>query len=72
MSEATAWLQQHANWPVVHDFFSDVGGPIGWWLLLQFVVLLAGTQRGLRLAWFVWVAGLTNTWLNWLWADPWP
>ena len=72
MSEATAWLQQHANWPVVHDFFSDVGGPIGWWLLLQFVVLLAGTQRGLRLAWFVWVAGLTNTWLKWLWADPRP
>jgi|GEM_PF-2409963 len=76
MSDATlwltAWLQEHANWPWVHDFFSDVGGPLGWWVLLQLVILLAGTRRGLRLAWFLGVAALTNTWLKWLWAEPRP
>lgn len=72
MSEATAWLQQHADWPWVHDFFSDVGGPVGWWVLLQVVILLAGTRRGLRLAWFMGIAALTNTWLKWLWAQPRP
>jgi len=72
MSEATPWLQQHANWPWIHDFFSDIGGPVGWWVLLQLVILLAGTRRGLRLAWFMGVAALTNTWFKWLWAEPRP
>ena len=58
MVDPALWLQEHANWPVVYDFFSDIGGPVGWWVLLQFFVLLAGTQRGLRLAWFVGVAAL--------------
>lgn len=68
----TVWLQQHANWLWVHDFFSDIGGPLGWWVLLQLVILLAGTRRGLRLAWFLGLAALTNTWLKWLWAEPRP
>jgi len=72
MSDTTAWLQQHANWPWVHDFFSDVGGPVGWWVLLQIVILLAGTRRGLRLAWYMGIAALTNTWFKWLWAEPRP
>jgi hypothetical protein len=40
--------------------------------LLQLVVLLAGTQRGLRLAWFVGVAALSNTLFKWLLAEPRP
>ena len=76
MSEAvarpTVWLQQHADWPWVHDFFSDIAGPVGWWVLLQLAILLAGTRRGLRLAWFIGIAALTNTWLKWLWAEPRP
>lgn len=72
MSEATAWLQQHADWPEVHDFFSDIAGPIGWWVLVQVVVLFIGTRRGLRLAWFVSLAALSNTLLKWLWAEPRP
>lgn len=68
----SGWLQQHANWPAFFDFFSDISGPVGWWVLLQFVILLVGTRRGLRLAWMVCTAVVTNTVLKWLWAEPRP
>ena len=72
MSDATAWLQQNADWPYVFEFFSDEAGPVGWWIVLQMVILFAGTHRGLRLAWFVGIAALSNTLLKWLWAEPRP
>ena len=68
----SGWLQQHANWPGFFDFFSDTAGPVGWWVLLQLVILLIGTRRGLRLAWLVCVAIVTNTLMKWLWAEPRP
>jgi len=68
----SAWLQSHTNWPAFFDFFSDVAGPVGWWVLLQFVILLLGTRRGLRLAWILCTAIVTNTLLKWLWAEPRP
>jgi len=56
----SGWLQLHTNWPAFYDFFSDVAGPVGWWVLLQFVILLLGTRRGVRLAWILCVATVTN------------
>lgn len=72
MSEPANWLQEHANWPAVFDFFSDVGGPVGWWVLLQLAILLLGTRRGLRFAWMVSITAYANTLLKWVWAEPRP
>ncbi len=68
----SGWLQLHTNWPAFYDFFSDVLGPVGWWVVLQFVILLLGTRKGLRLAWLLFTATVTNTLLKWLWAEPRP
>ncbi len=68
----SGWLQQHANWPGFFDFFSDTAGPVGWWVLLQLVIVLIGTRRGLRLAWLLCVAIVANTLMKWLWAEPRP
>lgn len=72
MNDPTGWLQRHADWPLVFDFFSDVAGPVGWWALLQIFVLLLGTQRGLRLVWLVAITAYANTLLKWAWAEPRP
>lgn len=68
----TSWLQAYANWPAFHDFFSDTLGPVGWWIVLQLAILLLGSRRGLRFAWIMCVAIVSNTLFKWLWAQPRP
>ena len=65
-------MQQHTPWPAFYEFVTDVGGPLGWWVALQFVVLLAGTRLGLRFAWILCLMAYTNTLAKWLWAEPRP
>lgn len=72
MGELTTFLQHHANFPAMWDFFSDTIGTVGWWVGLQLVLVFFGTRKGLRLAWVFLLAALANTALKWLFAEPRP
>ncbi|MEM7216814.1 MAG: phosphatase PAP2 family protein [Pseudomonadota bacterium] len=67
-----AWLRDALPWPQFFFWVTDAGGPLGWWLLLQFILLFAGTQRGLRIAWLACLAIWSNTVLKYLLVAPRP
>ncbi len=60
------------DWRVVFDFFSEYGGPWGWFVVYLLVFYFAGTAVGMRVALITLTAAVTNTWLKWLILEPRP
>lgn len=72
--DAIRWMQETfgANGRFFFDFFSALGGPYGWLLVLPCVFWLAGSKAGLRVAFPITLAMISNTLLKWALAQPRP
>ncbi|MEM7099358.1 MAG: phosphatase PAP2 family protein [Pseudomonadota bacterium] len=54
------------------ELVTDLGGPIGWLVLLHLIFIFAGIEKGLQLTIVGALALITNTWLKVLLAQPRP
>ena len=54
------------------EWLTDWGGPLGAWIVLQFVCIFAGWRITFRIAFLAALTYLTNSWLKWLFVEPRP